>query len=514
MQQRPRGRRAGFPAFIVRTGMIATLLAGSLPLGSLAAEPGQLDASPALFTVLAALNAAGYDADLQSTNNSPVRLAVRKALAEKSIPVLAEIRRFIRDHRQDGDTALLSLYISYGLCLDTPPSFKFRLRTNDLPPEVAALADFNALLARFYQEAGIEALWKQAQPEFDRVIETYHAPVSQAILEANGYMRNPTSGSLGRRFQIFIDLLGAPNQVHTRSYGDEFFVVVTPSLEPMVDDIRHAYLQYALAPLILRQGEEFEKKKGLADFAQPAPLLSSIYKDDFLLLAEKSLVKAVEARLVTGPGTATRREQMVDQALAEGFILTPYFAEALPLYEKQEQSLRLYFAEMIKGIDLKKEDKRLEKVQFATTATVRKARTAPPPEPKPVTAVQKMLEDAEQLYTGKELAKARQLFLNVLPRTDDKTLQAKAYYGLARVAIRENDPELGERLFQKSLDLAPDPATRAWCLVYLGRLADIAGEPEKAASHYKAVLTVQGASDMARQTAEKGVAGEFRRKAR
>ena len=41
-------------------------------------------------------------------------------------------------------------------------------------------------------------------------------------------MRNPTSGYLGRRFQIYVDLLGAPNQVQMRSYADDYFVVVTP----------------------------------------------------------------------------------------------------------------------------------------------------------------------------------------------------------------------------------------------------------------------------------------------
>ena len=51
------------------------------------------------------------------------------------------------------------------------------------------------------------------------------------MLLANAYARNPTSGYLGHHFQIYIDLLGAPNQVQTRSYADDNFVVVTPSKE-------------------------------------------------------------------------------------------------------------------------------------------------------------------------------------------------------------------------------------------------------------------------------------------
>jgi hypothetical protein len=41
------------------------------------AETGQLDASPSLFTVMAAINAAGYDADLASPNNHPLRMQIR-----------------------------------------------------------------------------------------------------------------------------------------------------------------------------------------------------------------------------------------------------------------------------------------------------------------------------------------------------------------------------------------------------------------------------------------------------
>ncbi|MBI3681167.1 MAG: tetratricopeptide repeat protein [Acidobacteria bacterium] len=485
--------------------VLGVLLAGA---AASAAEPAQLDANLALFSVLAALNTAGFDADLASTSNHPLRPAVRKALAAKDIPSLAELKRYIRDHRQETDTGTLSLYISFALCVDAP-GFKYRMRINDLPPEVAALEGLPDLMKRFHQQAGIDALWKQAQPAIEQALGRYQEPASRAALEANGYLRNPTSGSPGRRFQIYLDLLGPPNQVHTRSYGDEFFVVITPSPEPMRNDIRHAYLQYLLAPMVLRHREIIEKKKALGDFAQPAPLLPEIYKQDFLLLTEKSLVKAIEARL----GAVSGRKSVAEQALAEGYILTPYFEEALAAYEKQEQAMRFYFPDLIQGIDLKKEDKRLEKVQFASAPLVRKARpgpqTPPPPEP---SGVLKTIEEAEKLFESQQHAEARKLFLAALLETGDKALHGKAYYGLARIAIRENDPELGERLFQKALDLGPEPAVRAWCLVYLGRLADIAGEAKQAAAHYQTALAVPEASPKARETAEKGLKGDFRRK--
>ena len=49
------------------------------------------------------------------------------------------------------------------------------------------------------------------------------------MLLVNAYLRQQTSGFKGRHFQIFIELQAAPNQIQTRSYGEEYFVVVSPS---------------------------------------------------------------------------------------------------------------------------------------------------------------------------------------------------------------------------------------------------------------------------------------------
>jgi len=195
-----------------------------------AQEPaGQLDASPAIFAVLAAVNAAGYDDQIDSTSNHPLRKALRDHLASQNLDSVYALRRFVRDHRKGDPGAELSKYISYALLLAGPPDFPYRNPEQALPPEVADLDGLTPLLATFYKEAHLDDLWKFAQPYFDQAIAQYHEPVSQAVLQANAYVRIPTSGYLGRRFQIFVDLLGAPNQVQMRNYGDDYFVVVAPA---------------------------------------------------------------------------------------------------------------------------------------------------------------------------------------------------------------------------------------------------------------------------------------------
>ncbi len=470
-----------------------------------AEQHGQLDSSQTLFTVLAAINAAGYDADLASSANHPLRMSVRKELAAKKLPVMEDLRYFVRKHRRDSPAADLSQYVSYALSVKGPPDFEYRFRTIDLPPDVEAMQGFSDLMVRFYREADIEELWNRCQPAFDEVIERYHEPVTQAILQVNAYLRMPLNGYLGRRFQIYIDLLGAPNQIQLRGYADDFFVVITPSLEPQINDIRNAYLAYVIDPTALKYSDMIAKKRGLLDFAQNAPL-SEVYKTDFLLLTSKSLIKAVDARLTRG-----RQQAMVDQALREGYILTPYFAEQLPLYEKQQDSLRGYFPDMIKGIDLRKEELRLEKVQFASAPAVRLAKVAPvapPPEP---SKAQRILEEAENFYDHRDLEKAKREYNRLLQETGEKPMHASSYYGLARIAVLERDPELAERLFQKVLESEPEPPVRAWSEVYLGRLSDAAGQRDQARTHYQQALAVEGGSPKAKEAAQKGVQQSFQK---
>jgi tetratricopeptide (TPR) repeat protein len=468
-------------------------------------EKGQLDASPTLFAVMAAINAAGYNADATSPNNSPLRETIRKELASKQIPSLPALKDFYREHRQNDATADLSQYISFALSVDGPPNFALKGRTMDAPPDVAALDGFAPLLVKFYREAGIEDLWNRSQPAFEQTLERYHEPVAEAVLQVNGFLRNETSGTSADWFQIYIDLLGSPNQIQTRSYGRNYYVVITPSAEPRIRDVRHAYLHYLLDPMATRHEEIVMRKRGLADHAQRAPALDQSFKSDYLLLVTESLIKAIEARL-------DNRSAMANQAMLEGYILTAYFAEQLPAYLKQEQAMRFYYPDMIAAIDLKREDTRLSQIEFVSQAPVRQVKVVEPPRPPEPKGAYKTLAQAELLYSDRSLEAARQLFLKALEETGERPLHAQAYYGLARIAALEKNPEMAEKLFEKTLESRPEPQVKAWALVYLARLSDAAGDREQATRRYREALGVEGASPAAREAAKQGVQRSFEKK--
>lgn len=502
--------------FFIMVGIICLTADSALPQAQPPVRPpvrqapaansaqNQLDGSEALFTVLAAINAAGYDDEINAASTHAFRHSLRTQLATRNLDSVYQLKRFFRDHALRDPKAELSRYISYGLLIDGPPDFGYRDPDMLRPPDVTSIEGLSPLLAAFHKEANVEELWQRAQPFYDQMIEQYHEPVSRAVLGVNAYSRNTTSGYLGRHFQIFVDLLGAPNQVQSRSYGDDSFVVVTPAAEPQIDGIRHAYLHYLIDPLGLKFSDDIKKKHALGDYALGAGALDEHYKTNFVDLSTESLIKAVESRM-------DRRPFMAEQAMKEGFVLAPALAEQLAVFEKQEQALRLYFPNLFAGLDFKREEERLSKVEFVAARGSRVVRAAQVVKPPELTGVAKTLDNAETVYRDRNLDQARQLYLRALEETTEPTAHAKAYYGLARVAILQRDPQTGDRLFRKALELQPDAETKSWSLLYLARLADSQGDREQAVEHYRAVLAIQDAPDTVRQAASKGVAEAFKR---
>jgi tetratricopeptide (TPR) repeat protein len=459
------------------------------------AENLQLGASENLFAVLAAANAAGYDEGVSLPDNNPLRRELREYLAKQNIPILPDLARFYRKHMLKNGVQDLSQYISYALSVTGPPDFSWRTRDVDVPPDAMALAEFTPLLIEFYRQANLAELWNRSQPGIEKEMEKYHSPLVAITTAIDGYLRVPAGGYLGRRFSVFIDVLGAPEQIQTRNYGDDAFVIVTSSEKPRIFDIRHAYLHFEIDPIAIKYGMELNQKRSLIDFVQTAPLEAG-YKSDFVLLANESLIKAVESRLDKNPAE-------IDQAARQGYILTPYFAEQLPVFEKQPQGMRFYLEDMINAIDLKRESARISAFKFDSVPQQRlgKQVSVATPQPK-LSPSGETLEKAEDLYLKRSLDNAKELYLKSLEESGSAEEHAQAWYGLARIATLQKDPNAAVKLFEKTLGASPDDQTKAWTLVYLARLSMAANDSERAAKFYQEALGVKGASEQARKAAQ------------
>jgi predicted negative regulator of RcsB-dependent stress response len=461
----------------------------------------QFSVSLTLFTTLAAINAAGYDAGIDSSLNErfQLRTQIRAELAKKDLKCLPDLRIFYKAHKKPTDRADLGQYISFALLAGDAPDFK--LPTTELPADVEPLRSLSELIARFYKEADIESLWNRSQSAYVAAIGQYQDQVINTLFEANGYLRNP-SGYLGRRFQIYLDLLGSPDQIQVRSYQNDYFVVITPTSVPVVDEIRDAYLAYILDPLTYKYSSVIKEKQVLARYAADAPALDLAYKDDFSLLLTKSLIKAIDSRLMHGG--EEKRQAYVNQAMSQGFILTAAFADLLQRYEHQQDALRLYYPDMLAAIDVKKERKRIETVQFVQSLPTK---VIAPPAILKLDPLEEGLQNAEGLYEQGNYEAAEKIFKKVLGVTADKSMKGRAYYGLARIAVRQNQRSQAIEYFQRTVEDNPNPTLTAWSHVYLGRLALASGQADKATDEYKLALAIEGASAMAKEAAEKALEG-------
>lgn len=461
-----------------------------------AGESSQLEANENIFFVMAAINAAGYDEGINLPDNSPLRKQLREYLEAQNVKILPELKQFFQTaSRRKTAAQNYAQYLSYALSVTGAPDFGWKARDVDIPPEAKALEGLTPLLIDFYRQANLEQLWRRALPVYERELEKYHAPIISMSTKIDGYLRVPSSGYLGRRFQVYIDLLSAPQQVQVRNYGDDEFVIVTPSEQPKMFDIRHAYLHYQVDPIVIKYGIDLQQKRSLLDLVQLTPLDDN-YKEDFVLLTNESLIKAIEARLDKTPAS-------VDMAMRQGYVMTKYFSEHLPEFETQQQGLRFYLEDMVKAIDLKAESARISAIKFDASQLQRKGKQIITQIEPDRSQAAKTNEQAEGFYSQKNLGKARDLFLKSLQQTGTDEDHSQAWFGLAKIAALEKQPDAAVKLFDKALSSSPDPFTKGWSYVYLARLARAANEPDKAAQYYKLALAVSGASQGALEAANK-----------
>lgn len=463
---------------------------------------GPLDGNPTIFAVLAAINAAGYDTEIDSPTNNPLRAQLRDHLSKVNIPSLPALKRFVRDHHLPNAVDELGQYISFALLSKGAPDFKPAVPNFPMPADADRLHDFPALMEAFYQEADLGTLWNLSQPAYEAELVKYTDPISRATQSVNAFLRNPLNQQTKGKFQVFIDLLGAPNQVHARIYLEEYFVVITPSPEPRIDEIRHHYLRFWGDGYGFKFAADINKMKNLGDYALTSPILGQAYRDDFVLLATECFIRAVESQL-------DRKPEMATTAMREGFVLTPAFAELLPKYMAQPDTMRNYFPDLLKGISTKKEVARLDKIDWITERQVKTIRVTVQAKAPVLTGNAKILEDAEEAFRAGKLTESKDIWSKLMASTDDRPTQARSYYGLGRVALSERNPERADQLLRKVLDLSPDASTLSWSLVYLGKLADSQGEGDAAKQFYTKALAVAGVPDQVKREAAQGMTGAF-----
>ena len=466
-----------------------------------------LETNEALFTVLAAINNCGYDAELASAD--PVRLAVRGDVqrnteaSEKAQAASDAVCAFYHDHRRSNDALTLSQYISLGLYLDSPPSFSLKGKESDAPPDASAVLGLVPLVSKFYTEAGIHEIWQRYEPAYAKLTDRYRDALIKMTSATELYLKLPSSSYQGRTFTTYVEPMGAPSQTNARNYGLQYFVVITPGPNtPLkLDPIRHTYLHYLLDPMVGKYPKHLAELQPLMTALQAAPM-DQAFKDDPSLLATECVIRAIEARTLQG-GTATRgqQEQAVNLAMAQGFALTRYFYERLIPFEKDNVGFRNALPGMLAGIDVGKTLKEVSQIEFASAADPEVLHPSRP-------AQGKLLISAQERLTAGDSASAEKLAKQALSAKNED--RGRALFILAQVSLRGNIDGARD-YFQKALEATTEPQVVAWSHIYLGRILDLEDDEEdgplraQAVEHYKAAAGASRSLPEAKAAAEQGL---------
>ena len=473
-----------------------------------------VDGSEAMFATMCALYASGYEGDVNADHWSTYRAQMRERLKGQKGPAVDAIREFYQRHNLKDTGTMLSRYVWFGLVAGPAPRFEPVLRRDELPPEVIELEGFSDLLSNYYLEQNIRQLWRQVQPVYNRDIEDLHESISQIVLVSSTYLRELSNVNDPRTFTIIVEpLVGRITNV--RNYADHYAIILSGGEDLPTDVVRHAYLHFLLDPLPLMYSHVVVVKRPLYELAAKAPRLPENLHEDYFSWFSECMVRAVELKLKKlSPG---EKEAVLVGDDEAGYVMVRTLYNALAGYEKSEPSMKNYFPDLVRGIDLKAEETRIAAIKFAPATTQAQAEalnkedlarrraaavTTVPNDQQMIAA----LTSGEREIAARNPRAAEASFETVLAKYPD---QIRARYGLGLVALLDHDGPRAKQVFGQLTAgehaATDDPLVLSWSHVYLGRVLEDEGDLDRAKSEFQAAIDVQGAPAQAQLAAKRGL---------
>ena len=508
-----------------------------------------LETSEPMFYLATALNVCGYDTGLAAS--SPVRVKIRDEINEE-LPGSAPARdardalcTFIREHALNDPRRSIAQYVSLALYLGPPPVLTPAVDESELPPDAAPVVGVLPLLRTFAETVHLEALWFEHRAEYEGFIDRIHDPLTKMVLNTNIYLHLPVSGYEGRRFLVLLEPMLSPTETNARYNGVDSVVVVSPAAQPAdsvpMDLIRHTYLHFTVEPLVYARSGAMERLLPLLKPVQKAPL-EFIYKSDIGALVNECLIKAIEAQtLDVGTPKPVKtdvvrdragyesyqaemavydrkaealRRKAVDLDMRQGWVLVEYFYNQLGAMGKEGVSLKDNIGPMVYGMDVDRERHHDEQIAFLPEGSGGD------------TAFGDSLRRTPRPVTGLDLAELKLMKGDVdgAGEIADAALKAdpanaEAHFVLGRMDLIQGNPEEAMDHLTQTVKLSHDPRTIAWAHIYMGRMYDIARDPDnpdavhpqrdKAIAEYKAALATRDSLPDTRDAAEKGLKQPF-----
>ena len=374
-----------------------------------------------LIIVMAALDAAGFDPTPPGREPSAFRSLLRKDQANLDAGLREQLTTYYQRHKLPSPATAAdqaARYVSLAYALGPPPSLDAPEHFDDLPAGVLDVLDFGPLVREFYKKSGIDgrlsSYMRAGQAEGDRLRQ----PAADVVRSMLSYLHTrpimvtnervrvkspdnkknaPAAYSFRqheRRFFIVPDLMAAPGAINFRVIADDYYAIVPEGTDPSSSELRRAYLQFVIDPLVLKFNKEIaarrEQVKQLIDARTKAGGESS---PDVFTVVSRSLVAAADARFEESQRlaqlTALQRQRLQqardaagraaiakeavgsraaigDETIAhlaqdyeKGALLDFYFADQLRDVEASGFDMANFVGDMVASFDPAREGKRL-----------------------------------------------------------------------------------------------------------------------------------------------------------
>ena len=381
-----------------------------------AAEGVRIEPDKRLLIVLASLEAAGLRTPL-TKDGEDLRRRLTADFSGLDKDLVSKMQFFItqykKRHAGRSDAEMIAPFISMAYTLSPAPDLAEPTREVDLPGDLLEVLDFSPLVRQFYRSGirtadgsvtvgqRIDALFAEYQKAGDamrpsaaimirEIVDYLNTRPQLTIVEQK---RVETKGAKGkgsvsriesrereRRFFIVPEFLAPAGTVNFRNIGDDYFAIVPPGTDISESEVRKAYLQFVLDPLVLRSAREaLEKREGIRALLDERRKTDSEISTDVVLALSRSLVVAADVRARAyrrmqeavadarrNPGRKPISESTDDQGrkvvrlTSELYLIDGRFAmpevedeAALQLSEAYEKGsvLAFYFAAQLKGIE-------------------------------------------------------------------------------------------------------------------------------------------------------------------
>lgn len=495
-----------FPRF---AALLALVMACG-PVPARAQSTVTVESDLRVFTIVAALNVAGFDSEIGSQYH-PAREAVRR-IGDKLDPDLkARLREFYARHKGSAsDDEQLSKYISLASVLTAPPEFKPVTREEGLPGPAREVLGFVELLREFYQKAGILQRWAELRDLYDEEMDRVALPVRESILRTDSYLRVPLGGPSSHTMRITVELAASINSVNVRSHQNDYLVVLGYSSDVKIDEIRHAYLHLRLNDTAAIQAVKVARRDSLPQLLVGQTGVQREYAVDFYTMMTESLIRAVEIRADRLP--AAQAQELLQGYYRSGLLLIPYFHDELQKYEQADGTLTEALASMAASIDVGREVERFKQTFHTLPVPRETVVRAEIPAPVKADPAAELLKVAQAAFE-KDKPKAREAFERVLKEHDPNN--GRALYGLGLIALDEiarDETRMkdAQRYFELAIKSSTaDQSMKTWSHIHLGRILDFTCDRQAALENYRRAIAIGDNSQNAQRRAEEGLSKPY-----